>query len=114
MPTTPPHVRLPISGPSFAWRNMYGKMSPSDAEFSLSSAAIGPMNDLSGYVPGSSSVRAKFDAEQLAAQPLDEHSRNVAAAVGAHVHDQPFLADLRVVPLDELADAVAPMSGMWM
>ena len=38
MPTTPPQVRLPISGPSPAWRNIAGKMSPSEAEFSFDQA----------------------------------------------------------------------------
>jgi hypothetical protein len=28
--------------------------------------------------------------------------------------DEPFLPNLRIVPLDELAQAGAPMSGMWM
>jgi len=41
MPTTPPQERLPMSGPIPAWRNIAGKMSPSDAEFSFRSATIG-------------------------------------------------------------------------
>ena len=51
MPTTPPHVRVPISGPSFACLNMYEKMSPSDAVVPLQSAARWPMNVCAGYVP---------------------------------------------------------------
>src|SRR5690349_12222400 len=81
MPTVPPHVRLPIVGPSFACLNMYEKMSPSDALVSLISAAIGPLNTCCGYVPV------------------------------AHVDDEALLADLRIEPLDELADAVAAHVG---
>ena len=35
IPMTPPHVRLPISGPSPALLKRAGKMSPSEAEFPL-------------------------------------------------------------------------------
>ena len=42
MPTTPPQVRLPISGPNPAWRNMCGKISPSDADVSLIRQTFGP------------------------------------------------------------------------
>ncbi len=48
MPTTPPHERRPISGPSFASRNIAGKMSPSDDEFSFRMATIGPVKTPSG------------------------------------------------------------------
>ena len=44
-------------------------------------------------------------AEELAAQPLDQHRRHVAAPVAAHVDDQALLADLAVEVLDELLDA---------
>src|SRR5215475_692328 len=48
IPTTPPHERLPMSGPSPDSRNMAGKMSPSDAEFSFNRQAMGPMKTPSG------------------------------------------------------------------
>ena len=89
MPTTPPHERLPTSGPSFASRNIAGKMSPSDDEFSFRIATIGPRNTPSGYVFGPVCRCAqKPSAEHLPAQPLDQHPRDVAAAVGADVDDQ--------------------------
>src|SRR5579859_272757 len=50
-------------------------------------------------------------AQKFAAQTLDDHLRNVAAPVAAHVHDQSQLADLRVVGLDEFADAVIAHVG---
>src|SRR5215471_13054216 len=51
-------------------------------------------------------VAGKIHAKQFAAQALDEHAGDVAAAVASHVHNQGLLADLRVVGLDEFADAV--------
>ncbi len=42
MPTTPPHVRLPISVPSLFFLNRYATMSPSEAENSSMSSTFGP------------------------------------------------------------------------
>jgi hypothetical protein len=36
---------------------------------------------------------------------LDDHARDISAAVGAVVDQQRFFAKLRIIPLDELADA---------
>ena len=44
--------------------------------------------------------------QQLAPQPLDKHLRHVSAAIVADIDDHPFFADLRIIPLDELADAL--------
>ena len=38
-------------------------------------------------------------------QPLDKHLRNIAAAIATNVHNQCFLANLRIVELQEFADA---------
>ena len=51
-------------------------------------------------------VRGKLHRQQAAVQPLDDHARDVAAAVGAVVDQQRFFAKLRIIPLDELANAV--------
>ena len=48
IPTTPPQLRLPTSGPRPALRNMYGKMSPSEAEVSLRIATLWPWKTVSG------------------------------------------------------------------
>jgi hypothetical protein len=47
-------------------------------------------------------------SQQLARQPFDDHLRYETAAVVAHIDDQARLAQLRVVPLDELAHPVGP------
>ena len=51
-------------------------------------------------------VRLNCARQHALAQPLDQHARHVAAAVGAVVDDQALFANLRVIPLDEFADAV--------
>ena len=106
MPTTPPQERLPISRPNPASRNMAGKMSPSEAEFSSSSATLGPRKTPIGIHQRIVGGALELLRQGLAAQPLDEHARDVAAAVEAVVHNERFFLELRVVPLDELADAV--------
>ena len=50
-------------------------------------------------------IAGVIESQHDAAQPLDDHARNVAAAVGAIVDQERFLAQLRVIPLDEFADA---------
>src|SRR6185503_3075997 len=44
------------------------------------------------------------EAQHFSSQSLDQHARNVAAAICAHIYDQSLLANLRVVPLDKLAN----------
>src|SRR5437764_11316838 len=57
-------------------------------------------------------VRARIIyAEQLAPQPFDQHARNVAAAIRAHIDNQCLLVDLRIVPFDEFANAVGAHIG---
>ena len=45
------------------------------------------------------------EREHLSAQPLDQHLRDIAAAVRAHVDDEALFSNLAVVPFYELADA---------
>src|SRR5687767_15725834 len=52
-----------------------------------------------------------IDSEEFPPQPLDQHARYVAAAVCAHIDYQTFFADLRVVPLDKLADTIRAHVG---
>src|SRR5262249_50172253 len=47
------------------------------------------------------------DHGNLPAQALDQHGRDIAAAVGAHVDDERFLFQLRIEVLDELVEAIA-------
>ena len=42
MPTSPPHVRLPTSGPTPNLRNMYGSMSPPEPAPSSMIITFGP------------------------------------------------------------------------
>ena len=42
MPTRPPQVRVPTSGPIFGLRNMYGSMSPPEPAISLMIITLGP------------------------------------------------------------------------
>ena len=51
------------------------------------------------------SVAGDADHGDLAAQPFDQHRRDVAAAVAAHVDDQGLLGDLRIEVLDEFVQA---------
>src|SRR5436190_519475 len=51
MPTTPPHVRMPTSGPIFISLTLCEKMSPSEPACSLVSVTTGPATASSGYVP---------------------------------------------------------------
>ncbi len=49
MPTTPPQVRLPTSGPSSYSLKQWLKMSPSEPANWLVIATIGPATDSGGY-----------------------------------------------------------------
>ena len=51
------------------------------------------------------------DHDERAPQPLDDKRRNKAAAVAAHIDDQPLLFDLREVLLGELVQAPLPHIG---
>jgi len=84
MPTTPPQLRLPITAQALWCRNRYEKMSPSDAEYSFKRHAIGPTN-VPFWVDVRLSIAGDADHRGLAPQPFDEHRRDVAAAVAAHV-----------------------------
>ena len=48
MPTTPPQVRVPITGPSLATWIARGKMSPSDPARSLVSTTMRPLSVFAG------------------------------------------------------------------
>ena len=52
MPTTPPQVRVPTSGPIFISLKLCEKMSPSEPACSLVSATTGPSGASSGYGDG--------------------------------------------------------------
>jgi len=48
IPTTPPQVRLPTTGPSFASRNMAAKTSPSEPVVSFSRQTREPQKSVAG------------------------------------------------------------------
>src|SRR6185295_1089541 len=50
--TSPPHVRLPTSGPSLRKRNMYGIKSPPEPAISLMIITFGPQMPADGLVNG--------------------------------------------------------------
>ncbi len=52
IPTTPPQVRVPTTGPRPSWRKAWVKMSPSEPAHSSASATSGPAGASSGYSSG--------------------------------------------------------------
>src|SRR2546423_12167262 len=52
MPMTPPHVRLPTTGPRPSSLKQWVKMSPSDPACSLVTATSGPAGESAGYGSG--------------------------------------------------------------
>ena len=52
-----------------------------------------------------------FDAEEFAAKAFDQHLRDIAATVAAHIDDESLFANLRIVILDEFANAVVTHIG---
>ncbi len=86
-------------------------MSPSEPEFLIEHADHVTMEHRAGIGRGRVAGTGEVNGQQLASQPLDEHLRHVAASIVTDVDDQSLLADLRVEPLDELADAIGPHVG---
>jgi len=61
MPTSPPQVRLPTSGPTLARRKYHGMASPPEPAYSLITMALGPKIAPVGVVKHSPSrVAQKF------------------------------------------------------
>src|SRR5436309_10658205 len=100
MPMTPPQVRLPMSLPSPSVLKRYGKISPSDAENSLISVTMGPVNVCGGSVCGIP-LRA-IPIITSAPQSFDHQRRDKSATVTSNIDNERVLPDLRKVKLREL------------
>jgi hypothetical protein len=77
----------------------------------IDQAYLGPVENGARVSVGELIVSSKSGAEQIAAQAFNQHLRNVSAAIAADIDNQGFLADLRIVILDEFADAVSAHVG---
>ena len=87
MPTTPPQVRWPTTGPSLSSLNAAVIMSPSEEVASSASATTGPRGALRG-VGHRLGVAGQVPAQDRAGQLLDDQLADVAARVAPYVHDQ--------------------------
>ena len=87
MPTTPPQVRWPTTGPSFSSRNAAVIMSPSEDVASSASATTGPRGAFEAYETGWAS-RVRSQPRMRAGQLLHHQLADVAARVAPYVHDQ--------------------------
>src|ERR1035437_92893 len=93
MPTTPPQVRVPTTGPRPSSLIAAVTMSPSDPANSSASATSGPPPPALGVGPRRHPAHGA-PADDLAGQLLHHELRDVPAAVPPHVHDQGVEAHL--------------------
>ncbi len=110
MPTTPPQVRWPTTGPSFSSLNAAVIMSPSEAVASSARATIGPRRGVRG-VRHRLGVACQVPAEDRAGERLHDEFADVAARVAAHVDDQRGARDLQAQVAVELGPARAAHVG---
>ena len=94
MPTRPPQVRLPTSGPSLNLRNIHGSRSPPEPAVSSMSITLGP-EDRGVRRADRLAVARRPVADQRAAEEVDVVVGHLAAAVEPLVDDDGLLVGLR-------------------
>ena len=109
--TSPPHVRLPTSGPILRRLNMYGIRSPPEPAISLMIITFGPQMPVAGLVYGYAVAdRVVEVAVEVAAEQVDDVVGRRAAAVVALVDDRALPVLLREVVAVEAR--VARLAGV--
>ena len=94
MPTSPPQVRLPTSGPTLKCRNIHGSMSPPEPAPSSISITFGPKTAALGRPPVGPVPRGPA-AHRFLSQEIDVVVGDLPAAVEPLVDDERILVDLR-------------------
>ena len=100
VPTSPPQVRVPTSGPSFRWRNMYGNASPPEPADSLMIITLGPQIPAVGEVAGLA-VALRKETHQFSVQFADDVIGHLSALVVTLIYNRAFFVLLRIVVASE-------------
>ena len=106
MPITPPQVRVPTTGPRPSRRIAAVTMSPSDPANSSARVTSGPRARFGG-IGLRAQPAAQVPADHPAGELLHHQLGGVAAAVAAHVEDQPVAAHLGPQVAVEVRPALA-------